>query len=91
MRMTKEEFDRELKYQVVMYFTKKMLMEALTTEDEYRQIDAICNERYKPATGNLLSGKFLLLSEISANKNKTGHHHCEQNTEDEGHEITNDQ
>ena len=55
MWMTQEEFDREKCYQVVTHFIKKMLREGLISEEEYRQIDTIFLEKYKPVFGTLLS------------------------------------
>lgn len=59
MRMTQDEFDRERRYQTVMYFMKKMLSEGLITEEEFCQIDTRNREKFRPFTGSLLSGKFL--------------------------------
>lgn len=60
MRMTQDEFDRERRYQTVTYFMKKLLFEGLITEEEFCQIDTRNREKFRPFTGSLLSGKFLL-------------------------------
>lgn len=62
MRMTEEEFGRELRYQSVMYLVRKMLRNELITEEEYRNIDTNNRQKMRPITGNLLSGKSLLCS-----------------------------
>ena len=66
MQMTAEEFDRERQYQTVMVFVRKMLGQGLITEEEYYRIDAKNRAKYRPATGALLSGKFLLFKENRA-------------------------
>ena len=60
MQMTKEEFDRENRYQVIMHFVRKMLTDGLITEGEYYQIDTKYREKFLPITGDLLSGRTLL-------------------------------
>lgn len=60
MRMTESEFEREKRYQGLMYFIKKMLCEGLLSEEEYR---ALCTEyaaELSPKTGTLLSENDLL-------------------------------
>ena len=82
MRMTQEEFDRERRYQTAAYFTKKMLLEGLITEEEFYQIDTRNREKYKPFSGSLLSGKFLLCASKRANiglrKEAESHAECEK-------------
>ena len=67
MRMTKDEFDRERRYQVVMHFVRKMLEEGLISEEEYCQIDTRNRRKFLPITGDLLSGRTLLYAQIRAN------------------------
>lgn len=67
MRMTKDEFDRERRYQVVMHFVRKMLDEGLISEEEYCQIDTRNRQKFLPITGGLLSGRTLLYAQIRAN------------------------
>ena len=67
MQMTKEEFDREKRYQVVMHFVRKMLSEGLITEEEYCLIDTNKRQKFLPLTGDLLSGKTLLYAQNRAN------------------------
>lgn len=61
MRMTKEEFDRERRYQLLMYQVKKMLREGLITEVEFLEIDTRYRQKYRPKTGGLLVRKDLLI------------------------------
>lgn len=67
MRMTQEEFDRERRYQTVTYFLKQLLQRGLISEEEFCQIDTRNREKFKPFTGTLLSGKFLLCTENRVN------------------------
>ena len=60
MRMTKHEFTRESRYQVLMYFIRKMLTDGLITEEEFRQIDTKYRGKFRPVTDDLLSGISLL-------------------------------
>lgn len=60
MQMTKEEFDRENRYQVIMHLVRKMLADGLISEEEYYQIDTKYREKFLPITGDLLSGITLL-------------------------------
>ena len=68
MRLRKDVFKRELRYQVIMYLIKKMLLAELISDDNYYRIDEWNLQRYKPITGNLLSGKYLLRKEIRIQK-----------------------
>ena len=65
--MTQDEFDREIRYQVLMYFVEKMLREGLISEEEYRQIDTKNRLELHPKTGDLLSGKSLIEAGYRAN------------------------
>jgi hypothetical protein len=53
--MTKQDFKNEKLYQATMTVVKKMLSEGLISEEEYRQIDAIFIEKYRPVFGTLFS------------------------------------
>lgn len=53
--MSKEEFRNEKLYQTTMHLARKMLAEGLISEDEYRQIDTIFLEKYRPTLGTLFS------------------------------------
>lgn len=53
--MRKEEFRNEKMYQATMSIARKMLKEGIVSEEEYRQIDTIFLEKYKPVFGTLLS------------------------------------
>ena len=53
--MGKEEFRNEKLYQTTMYLARKMLEEGVISEEEYRQIDTIFLEKYKPVFGTLFS------------------------------------
>ena len=53
--MSKEEFRNEKLYQSTMHLARKMLEEGIISEEEYRQIDTIFLEKYKPVFGTLLS------------------------------------
>lgn len=53
--MSKEEFRAEKLYQTTMHIARKMLSEGLISEDEYRLIDTIFLEKYRPTLGTLFS------------------------------------
>ena len=53
--MRKEEFRNEKMYQATMGIARKMLKEGIVSEEEYRQIDTIFLEKYKPVFGTLFS------------------------------------
>ncbi len=53
--MSKEEFKNEKLYQTTMHLVRKMLSEGINSEDEYRQIDTIFLEKYRPVFGTLFS------------------------------------
>lgn len=65
--MTDEQFRSEKMYQTTMHVFRKMLRKGLISPDEYREIDTIFTERYRPVFGALLIGNELLLSEERAN------------------------
>lgn len=51
--MTTEQFEREKGYQCTRWFTESMQKESLITEDEYRQIETILREHFRPILGLL--------------------------------------
>ena len=53
--MSKEEFRNENLYQTTMSLARKMPEEGIISEEEYRQIDTIFLEKYKPVFGTLFS------------------------------------
>lgn len=53
--MNKEEFRNEKLYQTTMHLARKMLEEGIISKEEYRQIDTIFLEKYKPVFGTLFS------------------------------------
>lgn len=53
--MSKEEFRNEKLYQTTMHLARKILDEGIISEEEYRQIDTIFLEKYKPVFGTLFS------------------------------------
>ena len=57
--MSKEEFRNEKLYQTTMHIARQMLAEGLISE-EYRQIDTIFTEKYKPTLGTLFADIDLL-------------------------------
>lgn len=55
MAVNKEEFRNEKLYQTTMHMARKMLDEGMISGEEYRQIDTIFLEKYKPVFGTLFS------------------------------------
>lgn len=53
--MSKEDFRNEKLYQTTMHLARKMLEEGIISEEEYRRIDTIFLEKYKPVFGTLFS------------------------------------
>ena len=53
--MSKEEFRNEKLYQTTMHLARKMLEEGVVSEEEYRRVDTIFLEKYKPVFGTLFS------------------------------------
>jgi hypothetical protein len=53
--MRKEEFQNEKLYQTTMQIAQKMLKEGIISEEEYRRIDTIFLEKYRPVFGTLFS------------------------------------
>nr|WP_178139594.1 SHOCT domain-containing protein [Butyricicoccus pullicaecorum] len=54
-RMSKEQLTNEKLYQATMSMVRKMLAEGLISEEEYRQIDTMFLEKYRPVFGTLFS------------------------------------
>lgn len=55
--MTKEQFRSERRYQISLSIAKTMLRKGVISEEEYKRIDTILLEKYRPILGTLLSGK----------------------------------
>ena len=53
--MTKEQFRNEKLYQATMYLARKMVEQGILTEQEYREVDEIFLEKYKPVFGSIFS------------------------------------
>lgn len=53
--MSKQDFRNEKLYQTTMHIARKMLDDGIISEEEYRRIDAIFLEKYKPVLGALFS------------------------------------
>lgn len=53
--MRKKEFRNEKLYQTTMSIARKMLQEGIVSEEEYRRIDTIFLEKYRPVFGTLFS------------------------------------
>ena len=53
--MSKDDFCREKLYQTTMHLTRKMLREGIISEDDYRQVNTIFLDKYKPVFGTLFS------------------------------------
>ena len=54
-RMSKEQMKQEKLYQATMSMVRQMLAEGLISEKEYRQIDTMFLEKYRPLFGTLFS------------------------------------
>lgn len=54
--MTDEQFRNEKLYQATMSMARQMLSQGLISREEYRQIDTIFLEKYRPVFGTLFSG-----------------------------------
>lgn len=53
--MSRDDFQKEKLYQATMGMARKMLRDGLISEEEYRQIDTIFLEKYRPVFGTLFS------------------------------------
>ena len=54
--MTNEQFERERRYRVAISVAAGMLKQGLLIEDEYRIINEMMIEKYKPFFGGLVRG-----------------------------------
>ena len=54
MLMTNEQFERERRYRVAISVAVGMLKQGLLTEDEYRIINEMMIEKYRPFFGGLV-------------------------------------
>lgn len=50
--MTKEQFEREKNYMVSFVIAKTTLSKGLISDKEYRRIDAMLVEKYRPVMGS---------------------------------------
>lgn len=55
--VTDKDFENEFQYQVTMSLVRRLKENGTVSENEYRQIDEIMLEKYRPVLGTLLSGK----------------------------------
>ena len=53
--MTKEQFRNEKLYQATMHLARKMVEQGILTEQEYREVEEIFLEKYKPVFGSIFS------------------------------------
>lgn len=53
--MTSEQFEREKAYCITLAIAKSMMQKGLITEQEYRKIDRMMLEKYRPLLGALCS------------------------------------
>jgi hypothetical protein len=51
--MTQEQFEREKAYGVTLSIARSMLKSGLITEQEYRRIEVILVNKYRPILGSL--------------------------------------
>ena len=52
--MTSQERKNEMLYMATMHNVKNLLKQGIISEEEYRQIDTIFSEKYRPSLGSLL-------------------------------------
>ncbi len=52
--MTKEQFDREKKYQAALAVARKMLEKEIINEDDFLRIEAKLREKFRPILGGFL-------------------------------------
>ena len=60
MRMTKQEFENEKRYELLMHQAKRMLRAGLISEDEFCEIETKYRQKYSPKSGGLLIIKDLI-------------------------------
>lgn len=51
-----EEWNNEFQYQLTMSLVRRLKENGTISDNEYKQIDTIMLEKYKPILGTLLSG-----------------------------------
>lgn len=54
--MNEQDFNMERKYQAALQMAKFLLKNTSISEEEYRQIDTMLREKYRPVLSTLLSG-----------------------------------
>ncbi len=54
--MNDADFEREKAYQTTMSLVRQLKKNGAVTDEEYRKIDTIMLEKYRPILGTLLSG-----------------------------------
>lgn len=52
-----KEWNNEFQYQITMSLVRQLKENGTISDNEYKQIDTIMLEKYKPILGTLLSGK----------------------------------
>ncbi len=57
--MNSADFERERSYQIIMSLVRQLKKNGAVTDEEYRRIDTMMLERYRPILGSLLSGRKL--------------------------------
>lgn len=58
--MNDADFEREKAYQTTMSLVRQLRKNGTVTDEEYKKIDTIMLEKYRPILGTLLSGKPLI-------------------------------
>lgn len=64
--MTQDEFRREKLYLSTMVFARKLLSDGAISEDDYYHFDIKMRAKYRPKSGDLLSGKPLIEARVRA-------------------------
>ena len=54
-----EEWNNEFQYQITMSLVRRLKENGTISDNEYKQIDTIMLEKYKPILGTLLAGNSL--------------------------------
>jgi hypothetical protein len=54
--MSKEQFEREKNYQVMVSIARNMVKKGLISKQEYKKIDTIMFKKYRPLLGSLCRG-----------------------------------
>lgn len=54
--MTSKEYSNEFQYQLTMSLVRQLKKSGTISDNEYKQIDTIMLEKYRPVLGTLLSG-----------------------------------